>query len=68
MNEFERRVRRRAELTNFLGAKLDVVLAQEAAQEKARMACRAIGYHLDRAVQHAAWVRVGVTPDAGISL
>ena len=57
MSEFERRVTRRAELTNFMGAELDVVLAQEAVQEAARMACRAIGYHLARAVQHADWVR-----------
>jgi hypothetical protein len=57
MNEFERRVTRRAELTNFMGAELEVLLAQEAAQEAARMACRAIGYHVAHAVQHADWVR-----------
>lgn len=59
---YEHRIRRRAEIAKFLdnpwdGKLLDAMLAKEAKQQVAQMACRAIGYHLQRAVQHAAWVR-----------
>jgi hypothetical protein len=59
---YEQRVRRRGELTRFLdnewdGKILDAMLEKERKQQVAQMACRAIGYHLQRSVQHAAWVR-----------
>jgi hypothetical protein len=59
---YEQRVRRRGELALFLdnewdGKILDAMMEKERRQQVAQMACRAIGYHLQRSVQHAAWVR-----------
>jgi hypothetical protein len=59
---YEQRVRRRGELACFLdnewdGKVLDAMMDKERKQQVAQMACRAIGYHLQRSVQHAAWVR-----------
>jgi hypothetical protein len=59
---YEQRVRRRGELARFLdnewdGKVLDAMMEKERKQQVAQMACRAIGYHLQRSVQHAAWVR-----------
>jgi hypothetical protein len=59
---YEQRVRRRGELARFLdnewdGKILDAMMDKERRQQVAQMACRAIGYHLARAVQHAGWVR-----------
>jgi hypothetical protein len=61
---YEQRVRRRGELARFLdnewdGKILDAMMEKERRQQVAQMACRAIGYHLQRSVQHAAWVRYG---------
>jgi hypothetical protein len=61
---YEQRVRRRGELARFLdnewdGKILDAMMEKERKQQVAQMACRAIGYHLERSVQHAAWVRYG---------
>jgi hypothetical protein len=61
---YEQRVRRRGELACFLdnewdGKILDAMMDKERKQKVAQMACRAIGYHLQRSVHHAAWVRYG---------
>lgn len=61
---FEHRIRRRGELARFLdnewdGKILDGLLDKERKQQVAQMACRSIGWHLVRVVQHAAWVRYG---------
>lgn len=59
---YEHRIRRRSELARFLDNPwdqklLDGLLDKERRQQMAQMACRAIGFHLQRSVQHAAWVR-----------
>jgi hypothetical protein len=59
---YEQRIRRRSELARFLdnewdGKVLDAMMEKERKQQVAQMACRAIGYHLQRSVHHAGWVR-----------
>lgn len=61
---YEQRIRRRSELSRFLDNEwdkklLDGLLEKERKQQMAQMACRAIGYHVARSVEHAAWVRYG---------
>lgn len=61
MSHYEARIRRRGEIAKFLDPYdrklLDGLLAKEARQQVAQMACRAISFYLQRAVQHSAWVR-----------
>jgi len=45
-NNLEHRIRRRSELTEFMGATLEDVLEQEARQSAARMAANAIYWHV----------------------
>lgn len=45
-NSLEHRVRRRAEISDFLRADLDTLLEQEAKQAAARMAANAILWHV----------------------
>ncbi|CAG4900713.1 hypothetical protein [Paraburkholderia saeva] len=45
-NSLEHRVRRRSEISEFMGADLDTLLEQEAKQAAARMACNAILWHV----------------------
>lgn len=59
---YEQKIRRRSELSHFLDNEwdkkiLDAMLEKERKQQMAQMACRAIGYHVARSVQYAAWVR-----------
>lgn len=63
---YEQKIRRRSELSKFLDNEwdqkiLDAMLEKERVQQIAQMACRAIGYHVAREVQHAAWVRYGAS-------
>lgn len=63
---YEKKIRRRSELSKFLGNEwdqkiLDGLLEKERKQQMAQMACRAIVYHVAREVQHAAWVRYGAS-------
>lgn len=63
---YKQKIRRRSELSKFLDNEwdkklLDGLLEKERKQQMAQMACRAIGYHVERSVQHAAWVRYGAT-------
>lgn len=64
---YEQRIRRRSELEAKIFADqwdkklLEALLDKEAKQRVAQMACRAIGYHVAREVQHAAWVRHGTS-------
>ncbi|WP_433705808.1 hypothetical protein [Paraburkholderia sacchari] len=53
----EHRLRRRSELSEFMGTNLDVLLEQEAKQEAARMAARAIHWHVMRARVSAGDIR-----------
>lgn len=48
-NGLEHRICRRSELSEFMGAGLDDLLAQEAKQAAARMAANAIHWHIQRA-------------------
>jgi hypothetical protein len=45
-NSLEHRVRRRSEISDFMGADLDTLIEQEAKQAAARMAARAIHWHV----------------------
>jgi hypothetical protein len=45
-NSLEHRIRRRAELSDFMGAKLETLLEQEAKHQAARMVARAIHWHV----------------------
>jgi hypothetical protein len=45
-HSLEHRIRRRSELTEFMGASLESLLDREAKQEAARMAARAIHWHV----------------------
>jgi hypothetical protein len=48
-NSIEHRVRRRAEISDFMRADLDALLAEETKQAAARMAANAIHWHVQRA-------------------
>jgi hypothetical protein len=56
-NSLEYRVRRKSELTEFMGADIGDLLEQEAKQSRARVAAEVIGAYVARSVHHAGWVR-----------
>lgn len=45
-NSLEYRVRRRSEISDFMGERLDVLMEREAEQQALEMACRAIHWHV----------------------
>lgn len=54
---FEQRVRRRSELSEFMGGRLDALLDQEAKQAAHQMAARAIHWHVQRSRVSAGDIR-----------
>lgn len=56
-DSLEYRLRRKVELSEFMGAKIDDLLEQEARQSRARVAADVIAAYVSRQVNHSPFVR-----------